>query len=84
LLKVWKRKEQPQGTILRYTEPEKNLLKYLSEYQQITLREFVRRTAIKRNLAENILVNFISLGIVEIDFQENETFYRLAPNWQKS
>jgi len=84
LLKVWKRKKQSQGTTLHYTEPEKNLLKYLSEFQQITFREFIQRAAIKRNVAETILVNFISLGIVEIDFQENETYYRLAPNWQKS
>jgi predicted HTH transcriptional regulator len=84
LLKVWKRKKQPQGTILRYTEPEKKLLTYLSEYQQITFREFIQRAAIKRNVAESILVNFISLDIIEIDFQENETYYRLTPNWQKS
>jgi predicted HTH transcriptional regulator len=84
LLKVWKRKKQPQGTILRYTEPEKELLTYLSEYQQITFREFIQRAAIKRNVAESILVNFISLDIIEIDFQENETYYRLTPNWQKS
>lgn len=84
LLKVWKRKKQSKGTILHYTEPEKNLLSYLSENNRITFREFIQRAAIKRNVAETILVNFISLGIVEIDFQENETYYRLAPNWQKS
>ena len=84
LLKVWKRKKQSKGTILRYTEPEKQLLTYLSENNQITFREFIQRAAIKRNVAESILVNFISLDIVEIDFQENETYYRLTPNWQKS
>lgn len=83
LLKVWKRKKQPNGTILRYTEPEKNLLAYLSENNQITVREFVQKASISRNAAESILVNFISLGIAEIDFQENETYYKLSPNWQK-
>jgi predicted HTH transcriptional regulator len=83
LLKVWKRKKQPNGTILRYTEPEKNLLTYLSENNQITVREFIQKASISKNSAENILVNFISLGIAEIDFQENETYYRLADNWQK-
>jgi len=83
LLKVWKRKKQPNGTILRYTEPEKNLLTYLSENNQITVREFVQKASISKNAAENILVNFISLGIAEIDFQENETYYRLADNWQR-
>jgi predicted HTH transcriptional regulator len=83
LLKVWKRKKQPHGTILRYTEPEKSLLTYLSENNQITVREFVQKASISRNAAENILVNFISLGIAEIDFQENETYYKLADNWQK-
>ena len=82
LLRVWKRKKQLKGTILRYTEPEKNLLTYLNEYNQITVREFVQKASISRNAAENILVNFISLGIAEIDFQENETYYRLKPNWQ--
>ena len=83
LLKVWKRKKQTNGTILRYSEPEKNLLAYLSENNQITIREFVQKASISRHAAENILVNFISLGIAEIDFQENETYYRLSPNWQK-
>jgi len=83
LLKVWKRKKQPNGTILRYTESEKNLLTYLSENNQITIREFVQKASISKNAAENILVNFISLGIAEIDFQENETYYKLSPNWQK-
>ena len=83
LLKVWKRRKQPNGTLLRYSEPEKNLLTYLSENNQITIREFVQKASISRNAAENILVNFISLGIAEIDFQENETYYRLSPNWQK-
>ena len=83
LLRVWKRKNQTHGTILRYTEPEKNLLTYLSENNQITVREFVQKAHINRNVAENILVNFISLGIAEIDFQENETYYKLTPNWQK-
>jgi predicted HTH transcriptional regulator len=83
LLKVWKRKKQLNGTVLRYTEPEKNLLTYLSENNQITVREFVQKASISKNAAESILVNFISLGIAEIDFQENETYYRLAPNWQK-
>jgi predicted HTH transcriptional regulator len=83
LLKVWKRMKQTNGTILRYSEPEKNLLTYLSENNQITIREFVQKACISRHTAENILVNFISLGIAEIDFQENETYYRLSPNWQK-
>ena len=83
LLKVWKRKKQANGTILRYTEPEKNLLTYLSENNQITVREFIQKASISKHTAENILVNFISLGIAEIDFQENETYYRLADNWQK-
>lgn len=83
LLKVWKRKKQPNGTILRYTEPEKNLLTYLSENNQITVREFIQKASISKHAAENILVNFISLGIAEIDFQENETYYKLADNWQQ-
>jgi predicted HTH transcriptional regulator len=83
LLKVWKRKKQTNGTILRYSEPEKNLLTYLSENNQITIREFIQKASISKHTAENILVNFISLGIAEIDFQENETYYRLSPNWQK-
>jgi hypothetical protein len=47
------------------------------------VKEFVQKASISKNAAENILVNFISLGIAEIDFQENETYYRLADNWQK-
>ncbi|MDP4292686.1 MAG: hypothetical protein Q8908_16520 [Bacteroidota bacterium] len=83
LLKVWKRKKQADGTILRYTEPEKNLLTYLNENKQITIKEFAQKAHISRYAAENIMVNFICLGIAEIDFQENGTYYKLSSKWQE-
>jgi len=80
LLRVWEKEHKMQGAFLKYTDNEKRLLTYLENNRTISLSKFVRICKISRNKAENILVNFLLLKILEIHFSENTIYYSLNPN----
>ena len=75
-LKVLKRKQNPEGTMVRYRESEKILLDFLSENTFITLSKFSYIAVIPENKAETILVNLISLGIIEMEIREDDVYYK--------
>jgi len=77
LLKVWKKKKQNNGVILQYTAHERFLLKYLELAGIITLNKFCELTKSSKEQAEDILVDFIVLNIIEMIFTEKEVFYRM-------
>jgi len=78
LLKVWKREKSEHGVHIRFTETEHTLLQYLQEQHTITLSRFMRIARIKRETAENILVRFLLLKMIRIEFTENHVFYSLV------
>jgi len=80
LLQVWKREKEPKGVFIRFTEHEKELLSYLQDHPDITISKFIRLTGLSRYKAEQVLVYFISLKILEMEFTENRVLYRLAPD----
>ena len=77
LLKVWEKENQPKGVFLKFTATEKLLLDYLESNTTITLSKFSRLSGISRNKAENILVKFILLKTIQINFTAQNTFYSL-------
>jgi len=78
LLKLWKREKQESGTLIKYSDKEKLILSYLSENKTITLSKFSRIAKIPIRKAEDILVDFILLGIIEMEFVSHKVFYRLT------
>lgn len=78
LLKVWKKQGRKSGIHIKYTENEKFLLNYLKTNKQITLSKFCYFAKISRFKAENILVNFIVIKIIEIIFTEKQIYYKLS------
>jgi len=78
LLKVWEKEKQPKGVFLKFTETEKLLLDYLETNKSITLSKFQRMTGISRARAENILVKFILLHTIQINFTAQIIFYTLS------
>lgn len=78
LLKVWKRKKDKKGVLVRYTEIEKLLFDYLSENKRITFSKFKKNANISKSKAEKILVNLLVLDLIEIEFTENQIYYKLA------
>lgn len=77
LLKVWEREKLPKGVFLKFTDTEKSLLDYLEKNTSITLSKFQRMAGISRVRAENILVRFILLKTIKINFTTQSIFYSL-------
>ncbi|TAJ14955.1 ATP-binding protein [Marinilabiliaceae bacterium JC017] len=77
LLKVWKKEKQKKGALLRFDKAEKFLLSYLHEHPSITLAKYSKLAHIPRYKAEKILVNFVSMKVVELVITERATFYRI-------
>ncbi len=83
LLKVWRRKKRDKGTFFQLKESEQILLTWLNnEEQYITHSKFSRIAQISRKKAEQILVNLIVLGIIDIKLTENGVFYKLSEDSQ--
>lgn len=81
-LKVLRQMKTGTGTLVEYTETEKLLLTYLSVNEKITLSKFSRLAKINRKTAEVLFVNFVSLGIIRMEFTENGVFYILAKSYR--
>ena len=80
LMRVWKMENTPRGVYLKFTGSEQFLLDYLEKNSTITLSKFIRLIGISRNKAETIIVKFLLLKILEMNFTENQTFFSLNPN----
>ena len=80
LMRVWKLESAPRGVYLKFTDPERFLLEYLENNSSITLSKFIRLAGISRNKAESILVRFILLRMLLMNFTENLTFFTLNPS----
>lgn len=80
LLKVWQKRKSKNGVLVRYTEIEKQLFDYLAINQKITFSKFKKMVKVSKQKAERILVNLIVLDLIEIEFTENQVYYKTSPN----
>jgi predicted HTH transcriptional regulator len=76
IIKVWQRKTQAKGIFLKYTENEQCLLRYIEENGEITFSKACRVAKANQNKVENMLANFIALGIFEPVFNEHKVSYQ--------
>lgn len=81
LLKVWKKRDQKAEIYINYKEPEKFLLNYLKENQNISLSKFCKLASIPYYKGQNILVDFILLNIIDINLGEQQTTYKLKEDY---
>ncbi|MBL4561148.1 MAG: ATP-binding protein [Labilibaculum sp.] len=77
LLEVWKRKNKPTGTYLEYTETETELMDFLNDNEEISLKQFCKIAQIGRFKAERILVKLICWNVIEIKFSDMGTRYSI-------
>lgn len=73
-LRVWKNENRKKGVFLKFTEKEKILLDYLQK-NPISLSQYIKISGLSRKKASDILVRFISLGVVEMNYNEKEISY---------
>lgn len=78
LIKVWKRENDKSFVKITFSEEEKLLLKCLDEHKMISFDEFLEVSHLKKRVAENILVNFILIGMVKMEMSENRIFFKMG------
>lgn len=76
-IKLWKRLQSDQGTLIKYSDNERILLSYLNSNPFITLGQFSRMANIPRFKAENVIVNLMCAGLVEMGQNERYVWFRL-------
>jgi len=76
LLKVWDLQKKNIPIKIAYNEAENFLLKYLSEFQYITLSKFIKLAKINKANAEKILIDFILLKIIKIEIKKELICYK--------
>ena len=78
LIKVWKAAKFSRPAKIAFTETETQLLHYLKEHGEITLKEFQEMARINKRKAEAILADFILVGTIEIVQTSQSTVFRLS------
>ena len=84
LLEVWKRENRQHGIKIKFTDNEKFLLDYLEKNEKITFSQFVKQARIQRFKAEEILIKFILLKIIDIIFTEKLVYYKINDHFDKT
>lgn len=67
-----------QGAVFEYGPYEQKLLRYLDEYEKITVSEFSNIAHINRRKASNILVNLVNAGILLIFNNSRYDYFTLS------
>jgi predicted HTH transcriptional regulator len=75
-MKVWKKEKSNKIIQFVGTEEEYTLLRLLKENQAITLRQFQEKAGITKFKAENILSDFIVLGLVEMETRADTCYFK--------
>ncbi|MFO7924570.1 MAG: ATP-binding protein [Bacteroidales bacterium] len=78
MIRVWKRRGRPKGTLIRYSAKEKILFDYLRENESVTISMFQRIASINMQTAATILVNLIVLDLISITFINKKIVYTLG------
>ncbi len=78
LLKLWKPNKNGKSAKISLNDTEMLLLHHLSENERITLREYQELAHLPKRKAEKIIVDFISIGVIEMELTKDETYFKLA------
>ena len=83
MLEVWKKQKSMDGILINYSDSEKILLDYLVTHEKISVSKFARIAHLTYKQAEQIIINFRALDILQdcvgdirIDYSINEAFDR--------
>ncbi len=77
LYKYWKKKDKKIAVKIQYKEAEKLLLNYLRDEEYVTIAKFCRLATIPYYTAQNIMVDFMLLKLIDIELSEKQTRYKL-------
>ncbi len=78
LLQVWKREKRPRGTFLEFSDKEQVLLEFLEQDGISSMENIANKIPLKKRTISQLLVNLVSLKVIEMSFTEKGAFYRLT------
>jgi hypothetical protein len=78
LLEVWKHQKRGISRPEKIGDEESALLTLIAEGGELTLSRIYRASTLKKSQIDRLLVVFICWGLVEMDINENGTFYRTS------
>ncbi len=82
-LKYWKKQQASKGAIIKYSQKEEVLLKFLNDNPFITINKYCRLAGIPKYLAENVLTNLMVAGLIEMAQNEKMIWFRLKDPEEK-
>ncbi len=82
-IKYWNRKRSDKGTVIRYSDKERMLLQHLEYQHTITLDEYTDLAILPRYKAEDIIVNLMMAGLIEMVQNEKHIWFRLKDTQRK-
>lgn len=83
MLEVWKKKNRQKGILIHYSENEKCLLDWLEKNKSVSVSRFARLAHISFFKAEQIIIDFIVLGILRIDTKGANIIYSLNESFDR-
>lgn len=83
LIEVWRKEKSRQGVLVHFSDDEKFLLDYLEQNPTISLSAFARKACIPYRKAEQLLSDFIVLGILKPVFADDYILYQLNEDFDR-
>ena len=80
LIRSWGRKQRRTGTYIKFSKPEKIFMDYLRNHQKISFYALKKMTNSSSREAENMLVNFLALELIYIQYINDTIYYSLKKN----
>lgn len=77
-LRLHQRRKISKGVTIGYTDRERILLQHLLEHETITVNQFQRKTGVTRKVAEEILIRFTLLEIIEMETTVDGHFFKMV------
>ncbi len=81
MIDVWNKQKSPEGITIKLSDAEKFLLQYLGSHDFISVSAFARKASLPYRQAEQLLADFIVLGIVQPYFGDAHVVYHLNKNF---
>ncbi len=76
-INVWKRNSSKVGVHFTYSDSEKLLIDYLLKNESVSFSKFMRIAHISRIKAEEVLTNFVIMGVINIKTEKEGTHFLL-------
>lgn len=77
MIEVWKKQKSKTGMLISYSEDERILLDYLENNERISVSKYSRIAHVPYKQAEQIIINFRTLNILNDNFNGSRIDYEL-------